>query len=349
MSAVSRDRPVLVTGGAGFAGSYVVRQLLDEGYEVIIYDLAEFRPESRFVVGDDAARLPLERGGIDNWPRLLEVVQRYRPGGIVHLATIMDVAFLHRNPAIAHSVNVGGTINLFEAARLHAAERVILFSTIGVHGQVRYQPIDSNHPTIMANVGPVGAYSAAKLACEAFAYAYQQSFALDTRIIRPSALYGFGMSWFAPNYMKNIVEPALLGDPVHLASGGPVPRDYANAADLATLTTALLTGPDDADRVFYAATGQPLRTGGDVGRIVRALVPGADIEIGEEWTAADREELAFRGQISIDNAREQLGWEPRFALLEDGVADYISRYRAFLAAGGMPTPPPAGHAAPGSG
>lgn len=75
----------------------------------------------------------------------------------------------------------------------------------------RYEPIDADHPTITARVGPLGAYGAAKVAAEAFAFAYNQSFGLDTRIVRPSALYGFGMSWFAPNYIKQIVEPGGAG------------------------------------------------------------------------------------------------------------------------------------------
>ena len=345
----SDDRPVLVTGGAGFAGSYVVRRLLDDGERPVVFDLSDYRPESRFVVGPQAGAVPFERGSIDNWPRVMEVVQRYRPKAIVHLAMIMDVPMLDRNPLLALTVNVGGACTVFEAARLFGVDRVVTFSTIAVHGKRIYEPIDADHPTVTARVGPVGAYSAAKLSMEAFAFAYADSFGLDVKIVRPSALYGFGMSWMAPNYMKNIVEPALLGQPVRLATGGPVPRDYANVVDLAGLTAAILRGRRDTDRVVDAGTGQPLRTGGDVGQIVRDLVPGAAIEVGDAWTDDDRAEQVFRGRISVDNAREQLGWQPQFADLKAGVADYVARFRAFQAAGGRPTPPPEGLKAPGSG
>ena len=199
--------------------------------------------------------------------------------------------------------------------------RVVMFSTIAAIGKKIYEPIDADHPTITARAGPLGAYGAAKVAAESFAFAYNQSFGLDTRIVRPSALYGFGMSWFAPNYMKQIVEPAVLGEPVKTASGGQMPRDYFHVADLASLVAAIIEGPDDMDRVFFGATGRPLRTGGDVGRIVRQLIPGADIEIGEAWTEVDRQGLPFRGQISVENAREQVGWTPRYADLEDGIAE----------------------------
>lgn len=341
------EGPTLVTGGAGFAGSYVIRELLDAGREVVVLDLGDFRTESRWVIGEDVDDLVLERASIDNWPAVLDVFARHRPADVVHLGAIMDTHLLDLNPMLALKVNVEGTCNIFEAARAHDVGRVVIFSSIAVHGGIVDGHIGPDSPTVMARTGPLGAYSAGKLAAEAFGYAYEQSFGLDVRIIRPSALYGFGMSWFAPNYVKQIIEPAYHGEEVHLAGGAEVPRDYANVVDLAGLVRAVLEGPEDADRVFYAATGRPLNTGGDVGRIVSELIPGAVVELGTEWTDVDRTELAFRAPVLIDNAREQLGFEPRFADLRDGLGDYLDRYREFIEAGGEPTPKPAISNAPG--
>ena len=90
--------------------------------------------------------------------------------------------------------------------------------------------------------------------------------------------------------------------------------------------------PDDADRIFYGATGQPLVTAREVARIIMDLVPGSQIEIPDVLTEADQMELPYRGRLAIENARTQLGWNPRFKDIRDGLADYIERYRAFLAA-----------------
>lgn len=344
---MTAQHTLLVTGGAGFAGGYLVRELLDRGYRVVVFDVAGFRPEMHFVIGDRLNEVIVERGSIDNFPRVLEVVLKHRPWGIAHLGAIMDIGLLDQNPMLALKVNVEGTVNIFEAARLHGVSRVVMLSTIAAISKKIYEPIDGNHPTITARAGPLGAYGAAKVAAESFAFAYNQSFGLDTRIVRPSALYGFGMTWFAPNYIKQIVEPAVLGEPVRLSAGGQVPRDYVHVADLATLVAAIFEGPESADRVFFAATGRPLRTGGDVGRIVRDLVKGAVVEIGDAWTEVDRAELPFRGQMSITNAREQLNWKPRYDRLELGVAEYVERLRAYLAAGGKVTPRPQLLNAPG--
>lgn len=344
---MTAQRTLLVTGGAGFAGGYLVRELLDRGYRVVVFDVAGFRSEMHFVIGDRLGEVIIERGSIDNFPRVLEVVLKHRPWGIAHLGAIMDIGLLDLNPMLALKVNVEGTVNIFEAARLLGVSRVVMLSTIAAISKKIYEPIDGNHPTITARAGPLGAYGAAKVAAEAFAFAYNQSFGLDTRIVRPSALYGFGMTWFAPNYIKQIVEPAVLGEPVRLPAGGQVPRDYVHVADLATLVAAIFEGPDSADRVFFAATGRPLRTGGDVGRIVRDLVKGAVVEIGDAWTEVDRAELPFRGRMSVDNALEQLAWKPRYDRLETGVAEYVERLRAYLAAGGKVTPRPQLLNAPG--
>jgi nucleoside-diphosphate-sugar epimerase len=173
-------------------------------------------------------------------------------------------------------------------------------------------------------------YGASKIAGEAFCFAYNQAFGTDFRTIRPSAVYGFGMQW--PIFVKPMVEGAVRGETVTFESGGPFPRDYTHAADLASLAVAALNAPDDADRIFYGCTGEPLVTAGDVARIVMELVPGSRIEIPDTLSEADQMELPYRGRMSIEANRTQLGWEPRFRDIRDGLVDYVQRYRAFLAA-----------------
>jgi nucleoside-diphosphate-sugar epimerase len=66
-----------------------------------------------------------------------------------------------------------------------------------------------------------------------------------------------------------------------------------------------------------------------VADIVRSLVPAADIEIGPGLSETDKLEIRYRGVLSVDNARAQLGYDPRFAKLEDGLADYLQTYRRY--------------------
>ncbi len=324
------ERPTLVTGGTGFIGTYVVKELLERGRRVVAFDTRELTPEGQFILGDRAGEVTVETGSIDDWSRVLHVVAEHRPIDVVHLATITHPVFLFTNPIPGVRVNLMGTIHVLEAARLFDIRRIIYFSSIGVLPARQYEPIDAAHPIFLPrDAVPTGVYGASKIAGEAFCFAYNQAFGTDFRTIRPSAVYGFGMQW--PIFVKPMVEGAVRGEPVTFESGGPFPRDYTHAADVASLAAACLEGPDDADRIFYGATGQPLVTAGEVAKIVMELVPGSRIEIPDVLTEADQMELPYRGQLAIDNSRAQLGWQPQFKEIRDGLADYVERYRAFLA------------------
>jgi nucleoside-diphosphate-sugar epimerase len=228
-------------------------------------------------------------------------------------------------------VNLEGTIHMLEATRLYDVRRIVYFSSIGVLPARQYEPIDAAHPIFLPrDAVPTGVYGATKIAGEAFCFAYNQAFGTDFRTIRPSAVYGFGMQW--PIFVKPMVEGAVRGEVVTFESGGPFPRDYTHASDLGSLAVACLDAPDDADRIFYGATGEPLVTAAQVAEIVMELVPGSRIEIPDILTEQDQMELPYRGRLAIENARAQLGWEPRYRDIRAGLADYVDRYRTFLKA-----------------
>ena len=329
------DGLVLVTGGLGFIGGYVTKALLDQGRPVAVLTRGQTTsPEMLFVLREHEGEFPIEIGSVEDLAQLDSIFARLKPETVVHSASNVDVTVLYRDPYRAFHTNVTGTINVYEAARRTGVRRVVDISSIGVLPPNQYQPIDAAHPIVLARHGPgSGAYGAAKVAGEVFGFAFQQAYGLDVRIIRPSAVYGFGMQWHSANYMKQFVEPAVRGERVKVASGGRLPRDYTHVADVAELTVLVTECGDDVDRVFYAATGQPLVTAAEAARIVAELIPGSSIEISDTMTPDDEVEASFRGVLSIENARVQLGWTPRYGSLREGIAEYISAYRQFLAAG----------------
>jgi nucleoside-diphosphate-sugar epimerase len=169
------------------------------------------------------------------------------------------------------------------------------------------------------------------VASEAFCWAFREEFGLDFIILRPSAVYGFGQGF--PIFIKPMVENAVRGLPTRFETGREFPRDYTHVDDVAQLAVRAVDVPAEGveDRVFYAATGQPLVTAGEVAEIVKGLIPGADIKIGSGLSEQDLIEIRYRGVLSIKNALEQLGFQPRFANIRDGIADYIETYRRYLA------------------
>ncbi len=324
------ESTVLVTGATGFIGPHVVRALLDSGRRVIAFDLRPFAPEGEFILGEDLGRVSVELGSVADVARLSDVVKAHRPDEIVHMGMIIDPAYLAKNRTTGIEVNILGTVNVLEAALAFDVDRIINFSSIGVLPSVEYEPIDANHPVILATKGPgTDFYGSAKAASELLCYAYHQSLGVDFRTIRPSAVYGLGMTiWVGP--IKAFVEGAVRGEPVHIEFGGPHPRDYTHARDIASLVVAVLAAPDEADRVFYGATGRPLTTTSELVAIVRDVVPGADVSVGNELGEGEELVVGLRGRVSVDNARAQLGWEPTYGSLHDGVAQYVQQYRSFL-------------------
>ncbi|TML83159.1 MAG: NAD(P)-dependent oxidoreductase [Actinobacteria bacterium] len=326
------ERTTLLTGGAGFIGGHLARALLDTGRRVTVLDVRAYTPEARFAIGSGIDEIPFEVASIGDQARVLDVFRTHRPDEVVHAGMILDPAYLATNRSTAFQVNVGGVINLVEAMIAFGVPRLVNFSSIGVLPRVMYQPIDGNHPILLADSGPgTDFYGSTKAAAETMLFAYNQAFGFDFRTIRPSAVYGLGMNQYV-GPIKAMVENAVRGQPAHFEFGGSHPRAYTHVRDIAGLVIAMLDAPDDADRIFYGSAGGPLVTTTEVAEVVRELVPGADVEIGEELSEAEKPVAALRGELSIENAHTQLGWEPQYGSIRDGIVQYIEQYRAFVGA-----------------
>ena len=321
---------VLVTGSSGFLGSYIARELVEHGHRVIGLDMVEPRPEHAWVQKPARDGIELIIGGVEGWAPLVALMERCRPTAVVHSAALVRLDILAREPHTALRLNTEASVNVFEAARIFGVRRVVYMSSTGVLPRRQHEPIDAGHPIFTATeASPDTFYAAAKIASEAFAWAYYHSFGLDTLIIRPSAMYGFGMQW--PMFIKPIVENSLRGLPTRSASGGDFPRDYTHVKDVAELVRLCLEAPADRvrDRCFYGATGRDPVTPARIAGIVRELIPGADIEIGAGLTPHEEWDAATRGRYDIAAAAEQLGYAPRFADLRAGIADYIEDLRRY--------------------
>jgi nucleoside-diphosphate-sugar epimerase len=297
---------------------------------VVGLDLVEPRPEHAWIQAPAADGIELFIGGVEGWAPLVAIMERCRPVAVVHNAAFVRLDILAREPHTALRLNTEASVNVFEAARIFGVQRVVYMSSTGVLPRRQYEPIDAGHPIFTAtDASPDTFYAAAKIASEAFAWAYHHSFGLDMMIIRPSAMYGFGMQW--PMFIKPIVENSQRGIPTRFDSGREFPRDYTHVKDVAELVRLCLEIPADRvrDRCFYGATGREPVTPARVAEIVRDLIPGADVEIGPGLTPLEEWDAATRGRFDISGAARQLGYSPRFADLRAGIADYIEDLRRY--------------------
>ena len=329
---------VLVTGGSGFIGAHLSRMLLERGDKVVNFDLFPRRGPLAWLMQDVERDIPFEKGDVANLTQLIAVMRKHKPNKIAHAAASIDMESLESYPAQVYHQMVGGTVNVLEAMRLlGGVERMINFSSIGVLPTRQYEPLDCDHPTLMAAEGPSGIYGAGKVAGEAFCWAYADLFDLDVVQLRPSAAYGFYT--FNTIFMNAMLEGALRGEKVRLPHGRRLPRDYTHVHDIAGITVAALNVPASRlkHRVFYAASGMnPLVTGGEIAGIVREMVPGADVDIGPEMSPMiERYDLKMRGVHDVRPVEEQLGYRIKYADIRAGMKEYADRYCEYLRSQGQ--------------
>src|SRR3954452_9363891 len=175
----------LVTGGSGFIGSNLVDALLDRGDEVtVVDDLSTGKIENL-----DAARrrrIAFDEADITDGEGRQKLVAQARPDIVFHLAAQIDVRKSIEDPAWDAGINVGGTINVLEAARACGVARVVNTSTGGaIYGEV--EPIPT--PESVAP-RPMAAYGTSKLCAETYCGWYQRLYGLSTVTLRYGNVYG---------------------------------------------------------------------------------------------------------------------------------------------------------------
>ncbi|HEX2222292.1 MAG TPA: NAD-dependent epimerase/dehydratase family protein [Candidatus Limnocylindria bacterium] len=321
---------VLVTGGSGFIGAYTAAELTHRGHGVVSYDVAPASWGAAAVLEALPDRPIFVRGDVADLSELIAALREHGVTRIFHAAAVFDPPVSMRHPAPCYRVNVMGTVNVLEAARAVGIERVVMASSIAVYAPRRYEPIDEAHPIATpADGNPLGPYGASKAAAELIGLTYAGTGLVDFVGLRYSGVYGFGMRY--PMYVRPMVEDAVDGTPVRFETGGDMPRDYTYVVDVARATASALFAPRGslAQRVFNIATGR-LTTASQLADTVRDVLPEAEIEIGPGLTEYERSDARMRGRLTIDAAREQLGWQPEFDL-GAGIRDYADRYRAFRA------------------
>ncbi|MCX6922573.1 MAG: SDR family NAD(P)-dependent oxidoreductase, partial [Verrucomicrobia bacterium] len=182
----------LVTGGAGFIGSHVCERLLHLGHAVwALDDLNAFydpRLKQRNLRDLQSLAKPFEfvHGDLTDRAVLDDLLASVRFDQIIHLAARAGVRPSLEEPALYQRVNVEGTVNLLEAARLNRVRKVIIASSSSVYGVNSKVPFAESDPIFCA----ISPYAASKLACEALGHVYHHVYGLDVVMLRFFTVYG---------------------------------------------------------------------------------------------------------------------------------------------------------------
>jgi UDP-glucose 4-epimerase len=182
----------LVTGGMGCIGSYVIRDLLNAGEEMIVYDFAkDLTIPKMALTPKQLEQFRFVQGDITDLPHVLRTIKEHQIDRIIHLAS-WQVPACNANPPQALKIVCEGTINMFEAARIFNLKRVVWASSVAVFGSpedYNYQQIANDAPHY-----PKFIYGACKSLCERYAAHYFDSYGVDTIGLRFTAVYGVLLS-----------------------------------------------------------------------------------------------------------------------------------------------------------
>lgn len=312
---------VLVTGGSGFIGSALVAALAARGDRVTGIDVA---------VGPGLATLAARHAGvtahvceITEWASLAEIVRRDPPDAVLHCAAVVGVPASVLAPHRTFDVNLGGSLTLFEVARLFGVRRIVHMSSEETYGDFQADRIDESHPQ-----NPVMAYGISKLAVEHLGRTFRTLYGLEVVNLRTCWVYGPGLPRL--RVPKTFVDAAVEGRSFHLPWGASMAVDHTYIDDVVAGVLGALDHPSHPFDAYNLGSGRAATLAEIVG-IVRELVPGADISVGEgvfEHSLPGATVPASRkGALIVDRARDVFGYRPRFDI-RDGLRAYIEATRA---------------------
>ena len=304
----------LVTGVLGCLGAWVARAALQDGADVIGYDLGDDRARLELVLGDDADRVALVRGDITELATLERALDEREITRVVHLAAL-QVPFVRANPPLGMRVNVAGTVNVFEAVakRLDRIPGVAYASSAAI-----YSPSDPSPAPESGGTAPATLYGVSKLADEGTARVYAADRGLPSIGLRPYVVYGAGRDQGMTAGPTEAMRAAARGEPYAIGFSGQAQYDYAPDVGRAFVTAAR-AAREGAGASVYNVPGVPA-TVDEVIAAIRRTVPGAEI-------TASGDALPFPAELEAVAFDRDVEPFPRTPL-DVGVAATIAHFRS---------------------
>lgn len=311
-------KSVIVTGGKGFVGSHIALKFMEEGYEVILYDITELETD---ILQDKKDQWQFVLGDVRDWRNVLETARIHEIEGIIHTALLIPPGYVGLTKG-----NFDACHSLLEVCRLEKLKFVFVSSN-AAYG---YRP-DSN-PMVETDFAPIlsGAvldeYGAMKQMCEALTTMYHTIHSVDSVSCRTSWVYGPGahQPWYPQWFLAN----ALAGIPTKLDEGGEHKADYTYAKDVARGVYLAFTVRPLKHQLYNITSGEKVSAREAI-ETVKKIVPGADIEIGPGQMQRGLGNPLLHpfqvGTMSVTRAKEDLGYVT--TTLEQGLKETADWYR----------------------
>jgi UDP-glucose 4-epimerase len=307
-----KGKKILVTGGAGFIGSFIVESLVEAGARITVFDnfssgfeenLSRVKQDVEVVKGDI-----LDKAALERVMKGQEVVS--------HQAAQLEILKAMDDPVDDLTTNTIGTLNVLRACVKAGVERFIAPSSAGVYGQAQFTPETEEHPT-----EPQWAYGVSKLACEKYAKIFEWDHGLKQTMLRYAIVYG-PREWFGRVLTIFLRQLAHDKPPVVFGDGQQV-RDFVFVKDVVDFHNQCLVNEATVGQVYNVSSG----TGTTVAELARLCiaVSGKGLEPLFEELAEGQVSAHVPGRKRIpselktliqstEKATRDTGWQPRTSL-----------------------------------
>ena len=287
---------IMVTGGNGFIGHTLVKDLLEKGHEVKVIDIKPIKflhPKLEFVKKSVLDDIRWDMRDCD---------------AVYHLAAELGVVNSDKKPLGTLAVNIDGTVNVFRCALGTNVKRIVYTSSSEVYGEAKEIPLRENSPK-----SPVSIYGVSKLTAEMYAYGYSKEYGMDINPVRLFNVYGpgQGFEWVAPIFIQKVLnnEP-----PVVFGNGSQV-RCFTYITDIVKGIQTVMEKGEKGEAYNIANTDQI--TMKELAELIikisgKSLKPHA-ADFGKETRAKEREIMV---RIPSNEKLKSLGWKPEVNIKE---------------------------------
>jgi CDP-glucose 4,6-dehydratase len=312
----------LVTGATGMVGSWLVKELLERGVDVVALVL-DADPRSELVRSGDLGRCTVVNGALEDLATLERAIVVNEVDTVFHLGAQTIVTAARRDPLGTWEANVRGTYNLLEACRRQSGlvERVVVASSDKAYGETDDLPYTEASP--LAAREP---YEVSKAAGDLIAQSYHHAYGLPVAIARCGNIYGGGdLNW--SRIVPGTIRALLRGERPVLRSDGSFVRDYLYVRDAAAAYCALADAAADgaAGEAFNFSDESPLTVLELVAAIGRAVGNGEVEPVVLDNAVGEIHDQS----LSAAKARASLGWRPRYTL-DEALSETVAWYRSHL-------------------
>ncbi|MEK3809791.1 GDP-mannose 4,6-dehydratase [Bacillus sp. FSL R7-0685] len=316
-----KNKNVFVTGCTGLLGSYLVKELIEQGANVTGL-VRDHVPQSNLYQGEHIKKMNIVRGSLEDLAVIERALGEYEIDTVFHLAAQAIVGVANRNPISTFEANILGTWNILEACRKHPLiKRVIVASSDKAYGDQENLPYDENMP--LQGKHP---YDVSKSCADLISHTYFHTYGLPVCITRCGNLYGGGDLNFN-RIIPQTIQLVLNGEAPEIRSDGTFVRDYFYIED--AVQAYLLLAEKMEENNF---AGEAFNFSNEIQLTVLELVE----KILKKMNSNLKPKVLNQGSneikhqyLSAEKARKLLNWTPAYTI-DEGLEKTIEWYTEFF-------------------